>query len=626
MLPTSRYSKALADHAVAFISQLKHTKGEWAGQPFELFPWQEQLVRDIFGIVDRQTNKRQFRDIYCEIPKKQGKSELAAAIALYLLCADDEFGAEIYGCAKDRGQACVVFNVARDMMLLNPTLRKLCTYNETLKRIVYKPTRSFYTAVSGEPGNKQGLNIHGCIFDELVAQDDRRLFDIMTKGAGAARRQPMNFIITTAGNDRTSICYEVHQKAIDIEDGRRIDATFYPLVKAAPEEADWTDPEVWEKCNPSLGLTTLMSDMVVACENAKVNAAEEVKFRRDHLCQWLNSETRWLPMDRYALGAEPFDPKMLFGWECYGGLDLASTDDIAAFVLVFPPQRGHDCYYVLPHFWIPQETVLRRVKKDNVLYDKWVREGHLEATKGDIIYYDFIEKKLEELADEYNIKSVAFDEWGAVQMAQNLERQDFEMIKMRQSMRALSPPAKEVERTVREGKLRHGNHPVLKWMFENVTLESDAAGNIKPSKSKSHEKIDGVIATVMAFDLAICKDMNRSAYDDHGLLTISENGLEEYDSKIGMWKPHVRKKKKWEQPQPAIAYNGGGTPDYLKKTGEKGPGAPQPSESPKPLQPQPPFKAYTGDVVEPPKPAIAYNTGIPDYLKKRGDRIDVVDN
>jgi len=239
MLPTSRYSKPLADHAVAFIQELKHTKGEWAGKPFILLPWQETLVRDIFGIVDKKSNKRQFRSVYCEIPKKQGKSELAAAIALYLLCADDEFGAEIYGCAKDRGQAGIVFNVARDMMLLNPTLRKLCTYNATLMRIVYKPTRSFYTAVSGEPGNKQGLNIHGCIFDELVNQENRRLFDIMTKGADGARRQPLNFIITTAGHSRTTICWEVHQKAVDIEEGRRIDNTFYPVLYAAPEDARW---------------------------------------------------------------------------------------------------------------------------------------------------------------------------------------------------------------------------------------------------------------------------------------------------------------------------------------------------------------------------------------------------
>lgn len=246
MLPTSRYSKKLADHAVAFISQLKHTKGEWAGKPFKLLPWQEQIVRDIFGIVDRTDHTRQFRTVFVEIPKKQGKSELAAAIALYLLCADNEFGAEIYGCAKDRKQASIIFDVARDMVLQDHTLRSMCKINETQKRIIFLPTRSFYTAVSGEVGNKLGLNIHGCIFDELLSQTDRRLFDVMTKGAGAARKQPLNFIITTAGSDRNSICWEVHQKALDVIEGRRIDSTFYPVIYAAPEDADWTDPEVWQ--------------------------------------------------------------------------------------------------------------------------------------------------------------------------------------------------------------------------------------------------------------------------------------------------------------------------------------------------------------------------------------------
>jgi phage terminase large subunit-like protein len=578
MLPTSRYSKKLADHAVQFISTLCHTKtSEWAGKPFMLLPWQEQIVRDIFGIVDRQDNTRQFRTVYCEIPKKQGKSEMAAAIALYLLCADGEFGAKIYGCAKDRKQATIVFNVARDMMLLNPALRRLCKYNETQARIVYLPTRSHYTALSGEPGNKQGLNIHGCVFDELLAQTDRRLFDIMTKGAGMARRQPLNFIITTAGEDKTSICWEVHQKAVDIVEGRRIDSTFYPIVFAAPEDSDWTDPEVWKACNPSLGVTTQMKDMLIECANAKENAADEVKFRRDYLCQWLHSEVSWMPMDKYDKCAEPFHRKMLLGWDCYGGLDLSSTDDIAAFVLVFPPQNGHDCYYILPHFWIPKENMLRRVKKDNVMYDKWAREGHLETTEGNIIYYDFIEKKIEELAGEFNILEVAFDEWGAVQMAQNLERQSFKMIKTRQGMKTFSHPTKELYRAVKDEKIRHGGQPVLRWMFENVYVEPDANGNIRPNKQKSGNKIDGAVAAIMAFDRAIRREEHVSPYSYRGMLAVGRNGVEMYDSEKGCYVPYPGDEV---MKQRAAA-------ERIAKA--------QATAAGPPPRVGPPYKAYTGD-------------------------------
>lgn len=198
MLPTSRYSKALADHAVAFIEQLCHTKGEWSGKPFRLLPWQEQIVRDVFGIVDRKTNARQFRTAFVEIPKKQGKSELAAAVALYLLCGDNEEDAEIYGCANDRKQAGIIYEVARDMVLFNPTLRRICKIIESQKRILFPPTRSFYSAMSAEITTKYGLNVHGCIFDELLGQRDRKLYDVMTSGSGAARRQPLNFVTTTA--------------------------------------------------------------------------------------------------------------------------------------------------------------------------------------------------------------------------------------------------------------------------------------------------------------------------------------------------------------------------------------------------------------------------------------------
>jgi len=518
--------KSRADHAVAFIEQLRHSKGEWAGQPFYLFPWQEQIVRDIFGVI-KQNGARQFNHCFVEICKKSGKSELAAAIALYMLCADGEQGAEIYGVANDRKQAGIVFDVACKMVMAQPTLNSLCKIVESQKRIVFRPTSSFYSAMSSEVSTKYGLNTHACIFDELLGQPDRRLYDTMIRGASAARKQPLNFVITTAGSDRNSICYEEHTKAMDILEGRKIDPTYYPVVFSAPDDADWTDPEVWKKVNPSYGKIVGEEYYQNACASAKQNPAEEMLFRQFFLCQWTNTSKKWLPMDKYDKGNMPFKPEDLHGKSCYGGLDLASSDDIAAFVLVFPPDDERDFYCVLPFFWIPKDNMERRVRKDHVPYDRWVREGHLEATEGNIIYYDFIEKKIEELNKIYKIEEVAYDRWGAVQITQNLRKEGFTMIDFGQGFKDMSPASKELYRLILDEKLIHGGNPVLRWMFENVHVETDAAGGMKPSKKKSREKIDGAVATIMATYRAVLRekhshggalimDLNRNAWTRDG--------------------------------------------------------------------------------------------------------------
>ena len=265
MEPDSHYDKEAADFAVMFIEQLCHTKGTWAGKPFVLLPWQEKIVRDLFG-VKKANGYRQFNTAYIEIPKKNGKSELAAAIALLLTCADGEQRAEVYGCAADRQQASIVFEVAADMVRMCPALSKRVKILASQKRIVYLPTNSFYQVLSAEAYSKHGFNIHGVVFDELHTQPDRKLFDVMTKGSGDARMQPLYFLITTAGTDTHSICYETHQKAEDILAGRNHDSTFYPVIYGAGDNEDWTDPEVWKRANPSLGETIGLDKVEAACE------------------------------------------------------------------------------------------------------------------------------------------------------------------------------------------------------------------------------------------------------------------------------------------------------------------------------------------------------------------------
>ncbi|SFX62574.1 Phage terminase-like protein, large subunit, contains N-terminal HTH domain [Ruminococcus sp. XPD3002] len=521
MAEDSHYDKAAADYAVRFIECLAHTKGTWAGKPFELIDWQERIIRDLFGVI-KPNGYRQFNTAYIEIPKKNGKSELAAAVALLLTCGDGEERAEVYGCAADRQQAAIVFDVAADMVRMCPALNKRVKILTSQKRIVYVPTNSFYQVLSAEAYSKHGFNIHGVVFDELHTQPNRKLFDVMTKGSGDARMQPLYFLITTAGTDTNSICYEQHQKAQDILEGRKIDKTFYPVIYGAPDDADWTSPEVWKNSNPSLGETIGMDKVEAACESAKQNPGEENAFRQLRLNQWVKQTVRWMPMHKWDACKVDFDESLLEGRVCYGGLDLSSTTDITAFVLVFPPTDEDDHYYILPYFWLPEETLDLRVRRDHVPYDLWQRQGFLMTTEGNVVHYGFIENFIDELGTRFNIREIAFDRWGAVQMSQNLEGLGFTLVQFGQGYRDMSPPTKELMKLTLEQKIAHNGHPVLRWNMDNIFIKRDPAGNIKPDKEKSTEKIDGTVATIMALDRAIrCgNDSGDSIYDSRDMLVL----------------------------------------------------------------------------------------------------------
>ena len=520
-LKSSAYDKSAADYAVAFIENLCHTKGTWAGKPFELIDWQEQIIRDLFGTL-KPNGYRQFNTAYIEIPKKQGKSELAAAVALLLTCGDGEERAEVYGCAADRQQAAIVFDVAADMVRMCPALSKRVKILASQKRLIYTPTNSFYQVLSAEAYSKHGFNIHGVVFDELHTQPNRKLFDVMTKGSGDARMQPLYFLITTAGTDTHSICYETHQKAKDIIEGRKIDPTFYPVIYGADESDDWTDPKVWKKANPSLDITVGIDKVKAACESAKQNPGEVNAFRQLRLNQWVKQAVRWMPMEKWDKCAFSVDEDELEGRVCYGGLDLSSTTDITAFVLVFPPLDNEDKYIILPYFWIPEDNLTLRVNRDHVPYDVWERQGYLQTTEGNVVHYGFIEKFIEKLGERFNIREIAFDRWGAVQMVQNLEGMGFTVVPFGQGFKDMSPPTKELMKLVLEQKIAHGGHPVLRWNMDNIYIRTDPAGNIKADKEKSTEKIDGAVATIMALDRAIrCgNDHGASVYDERGILFI----------------------------------------------------------------------------------------------------------
>lgn len=504
--------------AVNFFGRLLiHTKGEWAGQKFILEDWQrEEIIEPLFGWKRISDGTRRYRTAYIEVPRKNGKSTMAAGIGLYLLYADDEPGAEVYSAAADRDQANIVFDEAKRMTESAPPLIKRA---QVFKRSIIVPgTYSAYRVLSADAYTKHGLNAHGVVVDELHAQPTRDLVDVLVTSTGA-RRQPLTVFITTAGYDRESICWEYHEYARQVLEGIIDDPTFLAVIYAAEQDDDWLDEDVWAKANPNLGVTVKRDYLRNEARRAKQTPAYQNTFRRLHLNQWTQQEARWLPLEAWDACNTPVNESLLKGAPCYGGLDLASTSDIASFVLDFPSEPGEEEHHAwLGFFWIPEENMVERARKDRVPYDAWVRQKLIAATEGNVIDYAYIVRDIEALGERFNIQEIAFDRWGAFQVSQALEGAGFTMVGFGQGFASMAGPTKELLRLVLDGKLAHGGQPVLRWMADNMVVSTDAAGNVKPNKAKSHEKIDGIVAGIMALDRATRhQNKKRSVYETRGL-------------------------------------------------------------------------------------------------------------
>lgn len=494
------FSEAHAARAVRFIESLRHVKGEWAGRPFELLPWQrDRIVRPLFGTL-RDDGTRQYRTVYVEVARKQGKSTIAAGIGLYMLCADNEAGAEVYGAAVDRDQAAIVFDTAAQTVRKTRGLAERLKVIDSQKRILYSRTGSFYRTIPADAAGAHGFNASAVIFDEVHAQPNRDLWDVLTTSVGA-RRQPLVFAITTAGYDRNSICWELHDYALKVERGVIEDPAFLPVIYAADEADDWRDERTWAKANPSLGETMKLDYLRTEARRAEEVPAYQNTFRRLHLCQWTRQETRWLDLAAWDASAGLLRDHELAGRECYAGLDLASTTDIAALVLVFPMDDGE--YRTLPFFWVPEDGARERSRRDRVPYETWIAQGHIEATPGNVIDYATIRARLRELGAKYQIRELAYDRWGATQLVQEFQEDGLMVVPVGQGFASMSPPTKELLTKVLSRKLVHGGNPVLRWMADNMVVKTDPAGNLKPDKAKSTERIDGMVALIMGLDRAI---------------------------------------------------------------------------------------------------------------------------
>jgi len=511
-----RFDRRAAQRAVDFFREcLTFTAGEWRGQPFALQPWQQAIVGNLFG-WKRSDGMRRYREVFIYVPRKCGKSELAGGLGNLLTFGDREPGAQVYCAAADREQARLVFNAAKTMVLAEPALaRRSRIYTNA---IVVESTGSVFKVVSAEAYTKHGLNAHGVIIDELHAQPDRELVDVLTTATGA-RRQPLIIYITTADYDRQSICNEKYAYALKVRDGVFADPAFLPVIYEAGPQEDWTDPATWARANPNLHVSVSAEYLRRECQRAQETPTYENTFKRLHLNLRTQQDVRWLSLEQWdACGATPVDEDELAGRDCYGGLDLSTTTDVSALVLLFRDEDGG--VTLLPYFWVPGDNAERRERRDRVPYQTWARQGLLELTPGNVIDYDRIRSRINALGQKFHICEIAIDPWNSTQLAVQLQGDGFTVVTFGQGFKDMTAPTKEWEKLVLCGKLRHGNHPVLRWMASNVAVETDAAGNLKPSKKKSFERIDGIVAGVMALGRALVKPEFQSVYETQGLFVL----------------------------------------------------------------------------------------------------------
>lgn len=528
-----------AKRTIRFIELQRHSKGKWGhgrGQFLALEPWQLFIIWVVYGWKRDNSNrwiekssdgqiqdtrgKRRFRVSWEEVARKNGKSTKAAPQGLYLAFADEEPGAEVYSAATKRDQARIVHKEAVRMVRKNPVLKRYITIVKD--NLSLEESASKYEPLGADSDSTDGLNVHGIIADEIHAWKNREMWDVLETATGS-REQSLIVAITTAGIDRRSICYEKHEYTRKVlegwKDGSFEDDTWFGIIYTLDVGDDWRDEKVWIKANPNLGVSKFIDDMRMKAKRAEQMPAALNNFLRRELNVWVQGEVKWMNMDDWR-GCGGDIPalelaKRLKGMTCYGGLDLSSTSDITAFLMVFP---GEDDYIdVLCRFWIPEDNMLIRSRDDGVHYQKWVEQGYIEATPGNVIDYDWIFEQIEQDADDYDIDQSAFDRWGAARVVQVLEKKGMTMVQFGQGFASMNPPMKELERLVLSKKIRHGNNPVLTWMADNLVARMDPAGNIKPDKEKSREKIDGIVALIMALDLALRHPEVKSVYEKRGI-------------------------------------------------------------------------------------------------------------
>jgi phage terminase large subunit-like protein len=507
-----------ANAVIDFFKLLPHVKGrQFAGQNLLLEPWQKFIIGSAFGWKLVKTQLRRYRYIYVEVPRKNGKSTIGAGVGLALSFLDAETGGEVYSCATKKDQAKIVHSMAVSMVNKSSLL---AAHSKIYVNNIFLPaTETRYEPLGADSSTLDGLNPHGIIIDELHAWKGDDLWNVLEDALGS-REQPMVFIITTAGFDQEGICFAQREYGLRVIDPRTgfEDDTFFSFVATADKKDDWKSKATWYKANPNLGVSKRLEYMENLCKKAQDMPRKENSFLNKQLDIWTRQEVRWLSVDKWDKSSKKIPEEEIAAAPCFGGLDLSSNRDLTSFALVWPISAGFACRV---WFWVPEDTIYERSKEDRVPYDLWVKNGHIETTPGNSIDYDFIRSKINELGDQYDITEIAADRWNAQHIMTQLTGDGFDVFPFGQGFFSMSEPSKQLELCVLKNNLFHGGNPVLRWQIGNVQVQEDAAGNIKPAKNKSKDKIDGVVAMIMALGRAVLYDEEESPYEEHGIRTLS---------------------------------------------------------------------------------------------------------
>ena len=518
------FDKEDANRVIDFFGLLKHSKGEWAGEPFRLEPWQKFVVWVVFGWKNSDGSRR-FRTSYLEVARKNGKSTFLAGLGLYGLGFDGESGSEVYSIATKEDQARITHNEGRSMAMKSGNLGGLATVHK--KAVSIDSLDATWIPLGADSKKQDGLNPHLTLVDEFHAHPDRSMLDVMDSAVGS-RRQPLLFIVTTAGFNVQSVCYYEREYAIRVLKGDVDDDSYFAIIFTLDRDEvsgelldDWKDPEVWIKANPNLGVSVRIEDMERMCKKAIESPLTLNNFLTKKLDVWTTQETKYFNMEKWNACSNVVDEKELLGKECYVGIDLASKNDIGSVVCLFPLEDGRVA--LLPKFYCPRKGAEERSRKDRVPYLKWADEGYLTLTKGSRTDYGVIKKDIEEIFGKFDVRKVGFDQWNFEYLYQRLvvDGADEDVfVQYGQTLKNMSEPTKDLDLLVVEGRLVHNNNPVLKWMASNTAVYTDANDNVRPVKNKSSEKIDGIVATVMARGLCLIeRPEEESIYsEDRGIL------------------------------------------------------------------------------------------------------------
>lgn len=504
-----------AERPIHFVQKLKHTKDRWAGLPLLIEPWQMFILYNLYG-WKKANGKRRFRTAYIEVARKNGKTALAAGVALYGLYAEQIPRAEVYSVATTRDQAKLCFNDAAAIVKITPLNTRLKCFRDAIS---YEAKGSTFKPLSADYGIHDGYSPSTVIIDEYHAHKDNGMLDVMVSGQ-AAREEPVNFIITTAGFNKNYPCYAFRANAKNVINGITEDDSLFAIIFEMDAEDEWTDPRNWVKANPNLGVSVAIDYLERQVQDAQNRPEAVTNVKTKNLNMWVDAEDTWIVDEKWMASSIVTDDSILEGMPCWGGLDLSNVSDITAFVLLFKDDEGR--IYLKPYFWIPEESYNEKVRKENVFYAEWVEKGFVRMTPGNVIDYDYIMADITNIAQQYHINSIAYDRWNSSQMVINMQNEGFNMSPFGQGYGSMSAPTKEFEKMVLTKNLEHFGNPVLRWMMASVAIQRDPAGNIKPDKRKSSQKIDGVVASIMALGemMTAMANQNDNPYNYRGMRTL----------------------------------------------------------------------------------------------------------